>query len=152
MPKEGEIRSAFYLGEGLIIRGKTRITTVIDFRLCEQAVLGQESPLVVFFDGILLHSPDQIVDLSEHRRHCQSLLHSPRQRSCDTEDDELGRGIMKYFHRCSDEKHYGWRNGVRQRRQVASARQIGSRGGRQVPEPPFTHQSLPSENNRMRRL
>ncbi|KIW15104.1 hypothetical protein PV08_07891 [Exophiala spinifera] len=57
MPKDGETRSAFCLGEGTVISGITGITTVTDFRMAEQAVGRQGAPLVALIDGLLLHHP-----------------------------------------------------------------------------------------------
>lgn len=57
MPKEGETRSAFCLGEGTVISAKTGVTTVTDFRMAEQAVGRQGAPLVALIDGLLLRHP-----------------------------------------------------------------------------------------------
>lgn len=57
MPKKGETRSAFCLGEGTVISAATGITTVTDFRMAEQAVGRQGAPLVALIDGLLLHHP-----------------------------------------------------------------------------------------------
>jgi 1,6-anhydro-N-acetylmuramate kinase len=57
MPKEGETRSAFCLGEGTIMSSLTGITTVTDFRQAEQAVGRQGAPLVALIDGLLLRHP-----------------------------------------------------------------------------------------------
>lgn len=57
MPKEGETRSSFTLGEGAIMSGMTGITTVAEFRTCDQAIGRQGAPLVALVDGILLHHP-----------------------------------------------------------------------------------------------
>jgi 1,6-anhydro-N-acetylmuramate kinase len=57
MPKEGETRSAFCLGEGTIISAQTGITTVTDFRQVEQSVGRQGAPLVALIDGLLLRHP-----------------------------------------------------------------------------------------------
>jgi len=57
MPKDGETRSAFCLGEGTIISALTGITTVTDFRQAEQAVGRQGAPLVALIDGLLLRHP-----------------------------------------------------------------------------------------------
>ena len=57
MPKKGETRSAFCLGEGTVMSAATGITTVTDFRMAEQAVGRQGAPLVALIDGLLLHHP-----------------------------------------------------------------------------------------------
>ena len=57
IPKEEETRSSFTLGEGAIMSGMTGITTVTEFRTCEQAVGRQGAPLVALVDEILLHHP-----------------------------------------------------------------------------------------------
>ncbi len=57
MPKKGETRSAFCLGEGTVISAATGITAVTDFRMAEQAVGRQGAPLVALIDGLLLHHP-----------------------------------------------------------------------------------------------
>lgn len=57
MPREGETRSAFCLGEGTIMSAMTGITTVTDFRQAEQSVGRQGAPLVALIDGLLLRHP-----------------------------------------------------------------------------------------------
>ncbi|KAJ5628812.1 hypothetical protein N7490_011040 [Penicillium lividum] len=59
MSKEGETRSTFCLGEGIVISGLTGITTVTDFRMAEQAVGRQGAPLVALIDDLLLHHPTE---------------------------------------------------------------------------------------------
>ena len=66
LPKENETRSAFCLGDGTIISGRTGITTVTDFRQAEQAVGRQGAPLVALIDGLLLRHPTKM-------RLCQNI-------------------------------------------------------------------------------
>ncbi|KAF6229853.1 hypothetical protein HO133_004190 [Letharia lupina] len=46
-----------FIGERAIISGMTWITTVTEFRTCEQAVGRQGATLVALLDDILLHHP-----------------------------------------------------------------------------------------------
>lgn len=66
MPKEGETRSAFCLGDGTIMSARTGITTVTDFRQAEQSVGRQGAPLVALIDGLLLRHPTRM-------RLCQNI-------------------------------------------------------------------------------
>ena len=66
LPKDGETRSAFCLGDATIISGRTGITTVTDFRQAEQAVGRQGAPLVALIDGLLLRHPTKM-------RVCQNI-------------------------------------------------------------------------------
>ena len=86
MPKNGNTRWAFCLGEGSVISGITGITAVTDFRQCEQAEGRQGAPLVALVDGILLHCL-KIGKSAKHRGHCEGLLYPTRKRRWCKQDD-----------------------------------------------------------------